>query len=144
TFLIQYRLIKFPVTGSPSGDVAIGVDLVANQLQRLFKVPARRAERIGVDGQGCTQNNERGTVLRAANRLFERQTTNRLHRNADGGDHLAQLIQRAGHTLSLRGDSASLVVSDVVNDIITPEILQPFGGSHHVGASQVVAHDTHP
>lgn len=99
------------------------------------------AEGIAVDREGSADDDERGTVLRALHRLFQREATDCLDGDGDGGDHFAELVERAGHAVSGRGDATAFVVSDVMDDEVAAEVFEFAGGGHHVRAGHVVAHD---
>ena len=116
------------------------MDCLADHSERSFQVTIGGLEGVGIDRQRGAEHDQRGTVSRTGDCLFEREPAHRLHRHLHGSDHLAQLVERAGHPVAGRSDAAAFVVADVMDHVVAAEILQPLGPGDHVGADHVVAH----
>ena len=116
----------------------------ANQFQRAFQISTGGFEGIGVDCQRRPQHHQRRAIFRRANRLLDRQSPHRLHRHLHGGNHFAQLIERAGLPKAPRDNAAPFIVADVMNHKFTTQIFQQFCPCDHVGAAKIVPHHLHP
>ena len=108
-------------------DVAVGVDSRANQAQLFLQVIRRGLEGIGFDRERRPKDNQGRAILGRTNRLFDRKTTYGLNGYLDCGDHLSQLVQRTRRRFPGGEESAPLVITDVMDDKIAAEFLQPAG-----------------
>jgi hypothetical protein len=113
---------------------------ITNQPQRRLKIAIGGFERIRIDRQRRTKNHQRCAEPRTCNRLLEAEPSNSLHRHFHRFHDFAELIQRAGHAMSGGSNAATLVVPDMVDNVIAAEIFQKFGARDHVGTDHVVAH----
>ena len=99
------------------------MDLLTDEAKFIFQVARCSFERIGVNCEGSTQNNERSAIFGCTDGLLNRETTNGLNRYLDSSDNLAQLIERAWALLSRRRETSTLIVTNMMNDEIAAEIL---------------------
>jgi hypothetical protein len=102
---------------------------VADQ-SRSFQIAAGCLERVGVDRQGSTEHDQRRSINGALNRLLEAQPADGLNRNADCLAYGAKFVERARHPLASCGDAAAFIITNMVNDNVTAQILQPSGRRH--------------
>ena len=55
-------------------DLAVGVDHFADEPERTFEVAVRGSKGVRVDGEGSTEDHERGAVLRTLDGLLDRKS----------------------------------------------------------------------
>jgi hypothetical protein len=113
----------------------VGVDSIADQAERALEIAPGGAERIRVDRERGADYDQRRAIFRGADGLLKRQASDRLHGNAHGGDHFAELIQRARHPPAGGRNPTALVVANVMNDEVAAEVLDLPGPRDHIGAA---------
>lgn len=117
------------------------MDGSADEAEGSFQVAIRGLKGVSVDRERRSEYDERGSVLRALDGLFESKAADGLYGDFDGVDDFPELIQGAGHAMAGGGDSATLIIANVVDDVVAAEVFEPFGTGDHVLADHVVAHD---
>jgi hypothetical protein len=110
------------------------VHFLTDQGKSALDVAGGGTEGIGVDDQGGTQHNERRPVFRRADGLFEGEPAHRLNRHVHRFDDLAELIQWARCRFSAPCIAASLVIADVVDDVVAAQVFEESGGGNLVFA----------
>src|SRR5690606_29237438 len=121
----------------------IGMYSITYHPKRFFQIAISGLECISINGQWRAQNDQRCSVVRALDGLFQGESAHSLNGNGYRFDHLTQLIQGIGHPKSSGRYSSSFIVSNMVDDIITSEIFQSPGTSNHIRTAQVIPHDFH-
>ncbi len=96
-------------------DVTVGVDLLADEAQGGFEVARGGLEGVGIDGQRGAEDDERGAVFRATDRLLEGEAADGLDGDVDRLDDFTELVHRAGHAEAAGGDAPAFVVADVAS-----------------------------
>ena len=117
------------------------MDLLADEAQGGLEVARGGLEGVGIDRERSAEDDERGAVFRATQRLFEGEATDGLDGHVDRLDDFAELVHRAGHAETAGGDTAAFIVADMVDDEITAQVFAELGAGDHVGAAEVIAHD---
>jgi len=123
------------------GDVAVSVDLVADETQGCFEIAGGGAEGVGVDGKRGADDDKRRAVAGRIDGLFDGQAADGLDRNGDGLDDFAEAIERAGDRLTALAAESADIVADVVDDEIAAEIFEAARCFEGIGHGHDVAHD---
>jgi len=66
----------------------MGMNSVANQTELIFKIAGSRLTQVVVN-EGSAQNNQARSVIGGTDRLFHRETANRLNRHLHRRNHLS-------------------------------------------------------
>src|SRR5690606_27850903 len=129
---------------SSDRNVFVSVDPLANVTKHRPYIPSCTAERICIDGQWPADDNQRRTVFLRPYCLFDREPSNRTDGDVNRLHDVTQTVERRFPGKITFGAKRTVIVPDVVYDVVTSQIGQDAGAFDWVRHGHRIAHHLDP